>query len=53
MLAGAPQVTAADAFAATALTESGTEGTAFIAAAAEAVDAAEVPIALVAVTLNV
>jgi hypothetical protein len=53
IFAGAPQVTVADAFAATAVTESGTDGAAFTAAAVEAVDAAEVPAALVAVTLNV
>jgi hypothetical protein len=53
MLAGAPHVTATEAFAASAVTESGTDGTAFIAEAVEAVEAAEVPITLVAVTLNV
>jgi len=53
LFAGAPQVTVADAFAATAVTDSGADGAAFIAAAADAVDAADVPAVLVAVTLNV
>jgi hypothetical protein len=53
LFAGAPQVTVADAFAATADTDSGADGAAFIAAAADAVDAAEVPAELIAITLNV
>ena len=43
----------AEAFPATALTESGTDGTALIAAAGEALDASEGPLAFVAITLNV
>ena len=53
MFAGDPQETVAAAFPATAVTESGTDGAAFIAAVVEAVDAKDVPAALVAVTLNV
>ena len=43
----------AEALPATAVTESGTEGAALIAAAADALEAAEGPIALVANTLKV
>lgn len=53
LFAGDPQETVADAFPATAVTESGTDGAAFTAVAVDAVDATEVPAALVAVTLNV
>ena len=53
LFAGAFQVAAAEAFPATAVTESGTEGAALIAAADEAVEAAEAPITFVAATLNV
>jgi hypothetical protein len=51
--AGVPHVTVADVFPATATTESGTEGTAFTATAVEALEAKELPAALIAVTLNV
>ena len=53
IFAGDSQETVVDAFAATAATESGTDGAAFTATADDAVDAVDVPAALVAVTLNV
>jgi hypothetical protein len=53
LFAGDPQEIVADAFPATAVTESGTDGAAFTEAAVEAADARDVPTALVAVTLNV
>jgi len=53
MLTGASQVTAADAFDATAVTLTGTDGAAFMATPDEASEASEVPAVLVAVTLNV
>jgi hypothetical protein len=53
VFAGGSQDTDADAFAGVATTLSGTEGAAFIATDGDAVDASEVPAALVAVTLNV
>jgi hypothetical protein len=53
LFAGAFQVAVAEAFQATAVTESGTEGAALIAAADEAVEAAEAPMTFVAVTSNV
>jgi hypothetical protein len=53
MLDGASHVTDADAFAGVATTLRGADGAALIAAADDAVDAVDVPAALVAVTLNV
>ena len=53
IFAGAFHEGVAVVFPATAGTESGTDGAALIAAAGEAVDADEFPIALVAITLNV
>jgi hypothetical protein len=53
MLAGASQETVAEETAATAVTLSGADGGALIAAAGDALDAVEVPAALVAVALNV
>ena len=53
MFAGGFHDGVAEALPATAVTESGTEGTALIAAADEALEAAEGPIAFVANTLNV
>ena len=50
---GSSQVAVADALPATAVTFRGWDGSAFIAAVVDAVDAKEVPAALVAVTLNV
>jgi hypothetical protein len=53
VFAGGSQDTVADAFAAVATTLSGTEGAAFTATDAEAVDATDVPATLVAVTWKV
>jgi hypothetical protein len=53
VLIGASQDTVADAFDAIAVTLIGTEGAAFTATLVDALDAAEVPAELVAVTLNV
>jgi hypothetical protein len=53
ILAGGSHDGVAVAFPAVAVTESGTEGAALIAAAGEAVEAVEDPIAFVAVTLKV
>ena len=53
MLTGGSQETVADAFDATAVTLIGTDGTALTAMLVDAVEAAEVPAALVAVTLKV
>jgi hypothetical protein len=53
MLDGASHVTDTDAFAGVATTLRGADGAVLIAAAADAVDAVDVPAALVAVTLNV
>jgi len=53
VLTGASQVTAADAFDATAVTLTGTDGAAFMATPDEASEASEVPAVLVAVTLKV
>ena len=53
MFAGASQFAVAEAFDATAVTFSGADGAALIAAELEALEAADVPTALVAVTLNV
>ena len=53
IFAGGSHEGVAVAFPAVAVTESGTEGTALIAAAGEAVEAVEDPIAFVAITLNV
>ena len=53
MLAGASQEAVADAFDATAVTLIGTDGAAFTATLVDALDAAEVPARLVAVTLKV
>ena len=53
MLMGGSQETVADAFEATAVTLIGAEGTALTAILVDAADAAEVPAALVAVTLKV
>ena len=50
---GASQLAVADAFDATAVTLGGADGAAFIEVALEALEADEVPTALVAVTLNV
>jgi hypothetical protein len=51
--AGAFHETTADPFPGTAVTVRGADGAPFTAAALDALDAAEVPAALVAVTLNV
>ena len=53
LYAGAFHDAVAEAFPAVAVTESGTDGTAFIAAAGDAADSVEAPIAFVAKTLNV
>ena len=53
MLMGGCQETVADAFDATAVTLIGTDGTALTAMLVDAAEAAEVPAALVAVTLKV
>ena len=53
IFAGAFHDGVAVAFPAIAVTESGADGTALIAAAGEAIDAAEGPIAFVAITLKV
>ena len=53
ILMGGSQETVADAFDATAVTLIGTDGTALTAMLVDAVEAAEVPAALVAVTLKV
>ena len=53
MLTGGSQETVADAFDATAVTLIGTDGTALTAMLVDAAEAAEVPAALVAVTLKV
>ena len=53
IFAGAFHDGVAVAFPATAVTESGTDGAALIAAAGEALEAVEGPIAFVAITLKV
>ena len=53
LLAGAFHETVAEETSATAVTLSGADGAAFTATGTEAVDAADVPAALVAVALNV
>ena len=53
IFAGGSHDAVAVAFPGIAVTESGTEGAALIAAAGEALDAVEGPIAFVAITLNV
>ena len=53
MLTGGSQETVTDAFDATAVTLIGTDGAAFTATLVDALDAAEVPARLVAVTLKV
>jgi hypothetical protein len=53
MLTGGSQETVADAFDGIAVTLIGADGDAFTATLVDALDAAEVPAELVAVTLNV